>query len=128
MITQNFKQGNNEIKIEIAESLEDAEKNKFPKDIYSKYYINNKKIENYNAMIRFIVDESKKNKAMLVPSNNDLIKQRENMFKRQNEEISNRLQGLKETYSGMNIPEKILNEINKNIDKLDPLTGMRIKQ
>ena len=62
MITQTFKQGDHEIKIESAESIEDAKKNNFKEGTYSKYFLDGKIVENYSALIQFIVGNAKKNK------------------------------------------------------------------
>lgn len=126
MITQEYKQGQHKIKIEIAETLEDAEKNGFSNGEYSRYYVNNKLTDNYMAMMRFIIDESKKNKERLVPIGKDLLKKREEMFLRQEEAMSQQLRKLKEAYSKMGIPEKALENINDIINKLDPITNIRV--
>jgi hypothetical protein len=127
MITQTFKQGKHEIKIESAESLEDAEKNNFPSGIYTKCYVDGKLVENYMAMIRFIVDEAKKNKQTLIPSGPDLIKQREKMFENQKKEVYDHLDKLKKQYGEMGLPEKAFEKIEDFMEKIDP-SGVRIKE
>lgn len=128
MITQNYKQGKNEIKIEIAETLEDAKENNFSDGEYNRFYINGRKTDNYMAMIQFIVGESKKNKSKLVPTGEDLNKLRVEMINNQRKEISNRLQQLKNTYKNMGVSEDVLKQMNDAIDKIDPITGLRVKK
>jgi len=126
MITQQYQQGEHSIKIEIAESLEDAELNNFKKGEYTRYYINNKLTDNYYAMIRFIIEEAKKNKQRFIPSGTEIMKKREELFQKQNETISEYLKKLKEQYKNMSIPENILENVNEIIDKMDPITNTRI--
>lgn len=127
MITQTYKQGEHEIKIESAESLQDAKSNGFRNGQYTKFYVNGKLTDNYMAMIRFIVDESKKNKSRLVPSGRSLIEMRNEMFDRQKKSISDQLENLKNQYGEMGIPNNILDKTNDFIDKINPM-GIRVKE
>lgn len=127
MVTQKYKQGDNDIKIESAESLADAKENGFEEGEYHKYYVNGKITKNYMAMIRFIVDESKKNMNRMVPTGPKLSELREEMIDRQNKSISEQLNKIKHQYSVMNISEDFLNKSNNFIKKIDPI-GMRIKE
>lgn len=127
MITQTHKQGDHKIKIESAESLADAEKNGFKQGEYHRYYVDGKLTDNYMAMIRFIVDESKKNNNRMIPTGPALADLRSEMFDRQKKEISKQLDRIKREYSQLGIPEDILKKSNDFINKLDPI-GMRIKE
>lgn len=127
MITHSFKQGNNKITVESAESLQDAKKNNFREGEFVRHYVNGKATGNYMAMIRFIVDESKKNKKRFIPDGASLIKLKEEMFERQREDISNNLSELKKQYSCSGTPADVLATVNNFIDKVDPI-GVRIKE
>lgn len=127
MITQAYKQGEHTIKIESAESLEDMKKNDFKEGEYHRYYVDGKLTGNYMAMIRFIVDESKKNQTRLIPSGPSLETLRKEMIQRQDEAIHEQLNKIRKEYSQMVIPSDILKKSNDFINKIDPL-GMRIKE
>ena len=84
MITQTYKQGTHEIKIKIAESIDDAKKNNFENGVYAKYYIDNKRIANYYAMIKFISDEAKKTYQPIIQDEKKLLQIRNEMLNNQN--------------------------------------------
>ena len=125
MITQIFKQGDHEIKIESAESLEDAKKNGFPEGIYSRQFINGKIVDNYVAMMRFITEEAKTNNSKLIPNEKDLVKTRNEMLRTQNSAILKQMEELKKQYGQMNLPENVLKNIDDMIDKMNP-AGVRV--
>jgi mevalonate pyrophosphate decarboxylase len=127
MITQKYKQGEHEIKIESAESLQDAQNNNFKEGEYTKFYVNGKLTDNYMAMIRFIVDEVRTNGNNPVPTGMDLMKQRTEMFEKQNEEINKHLNNIKNQYGEMGISQDIVDKVDEFIGKIDP-TGMRVKK
>ncbi len=127
MITQEYKQGKHTIKIESAESIEDAKKHSFREGEYTRCYVNDKLTDNYMAMIRFIVEEAKTNQETLIPSGPDLMKLREQMFENQNKEITNQLNKLKEQYKGLNLPPDVFGKVDDFINKIDP-SGVRIKK
>lgn len=127
MITQKYKQGEHEIKIESAESLQDAQDNNFKEGEYTKFYVNGKLTDNYMAMIRFIVDEARSNGNNPVPTGIDLMKQRTEMFEKQNEEINKHLNNIKNQYGEMGISQDIIDKVDEFIGKIDP-TGMRVKK
>lgn len=127
MITQTYKQGEHNIKIESAESLDDAQQNNFRDGEYTRFYVNDKLVDNYMAMIRFMVDEVKNNKNNLVPNSKELMKQREKMFEKQNDEINKQLKNLKKQYGEMGIPENVINKIDDFIVKINPI-GIRVKK
>jgi len=127
MITQEFKQGKNTIKIESIESLDDGKSNDFGEGEYTRFYINDKRTDNYMAMVQFIVAEAKENKTVPIPNTKDLMKQRNEMFKRQGEEINKQLEELKKQYGEMGLPTDIIDKIDEFKDKIDPM-GVRVKQ
>jgi hypothetical protein len=119
MITQTFKQGDNEIKICVAESIDDAEKNNLPPGVNHKVYVNGKYTDNYMAMIQFIVDESHKNQSKFIPTEKDSVKLRNEMLQSQKKEIIEQLNMLKEKYSTSGVDEKSLNSIDELISQMD---------
>ena len=127
MITRSFKQGDNKITIESAESLQDARENNFKEGEFVRHYVNGKLTDNYMAMIRFIVDESKKNKKRFIPEGKNIQKIREEMLLKQKEDISKNLSELKKQYGCSGAPEDVLEIANNFIDKIDPI-GVRIKK
>lgn len=126
MITQIHTQGKNEIKIETAESVEDAKKNNFKEGEYSRYYVNGKLVENYLAMIRFIVDSVQTNKEAFMPQGN-FMEMRKDMLLNQNKAIRESMENLKKQYKDMNVPEHILKDIDSAIKKIDE-RGVRISE
>ena len=126
MIIQKYQQGKNEIKVESAESVKDAKDNNFTEGTYSRYYVNGKQVSNYMSMIKFIIEETKTNKTNIIPNKEESARIRKEMFQRQHAEISNQLQELKKQYSTMDIPQDALDKMNDYIDKLDPITNMRV--
>lgn len=127
MITTKYQQGSHEIKIESAESLEDAKNNGFPEGIYSRQYIDGKIVDNYMAMIRFITEEAKNNNSKLIPTEKDLMKTRNEMLKNQAIEMNKQLEELKAHYKQAGIPENVLEKVNDMIDKMNPI-GVRIAE
>ena len=125
MVTQEFQQGKHKIKIESAESLEDAKKNNFAEGNYSRYYVNGKAIDNYMAMIKFITEEAKVNNSALISDEKDLLRTRNKMLETNNKEISAQLENLKKQYKEMGIPDNLLQDVNKMIDKINPM-GIRV--
>lgn len=123
MITQIFNQGGNEIKIEAAESIEDAERNNFVKGEYSRYYINGKKTDSYMSIVKFMIDESKNNKKRIVPRNNELMKMREQLFQNQKKSIEDYVGKIKNQPGAS--PD-ILEKIDDYVKKLDPTTNVRV--
>jgi hypothetical protein len=67
MITQTFKQGKNEIRIESPESVDDIKKSGFKEGQNCRIFINGKETDNYMAMIQFIVAETVKNESSFIP-------------------------------------------------------------
>jgi len=123
MITQKHKQCDNEIVIETAESIEDAKKNNFKEGEFNRYYVNGKLIENYLAMVRFIIEETKKNKKAFIPETN-LNESRNQMLQNQNNAMRDQMNKLKEQYKSLSVPESVLQSIEHAISKIDE-RGMR---
>lgn len=128
MITQKYQHGENEITIESAESIEDSEKNNFRKGEYVRYKINGKKVENYLAMIRFIVNETQKSKTTMIPTGEKIQELRKEMMNRQHEEISKQIEELRKQVNINNgYTDEIKRHMNDFLDKTDPI-GVRIKK
>lgn len=127
MITQKFKQGKHEIRIENAESLEDAKKNNFPDGVYNRFFINGKPVTNYMAFVRFIVDEIKNNKTEIIPQSTDLIKKRNEIIQKNNENIKKEMLKVKELYGKHPVANEMLKNIDDVIKKIDE-NGVRINE
>jgi len=127
MITQHLKQSNNDIRIESAESVEDAKNNNFIKGEYVRYFINGKQVQSYAAMIKFIIEETKKNGEKFSADKNELKKIRRQMIQNQTDSLKKHLNELKRQYINMGISENALTDINKMIEKIDE-RGIRINE
>lgn len=126
MITQKYKQGDNEIKIESAESIEDAKKNGFSAGENVRYFVN-EKLTNYYTMVQFMVSETRKNKKKFIPEEKNLMKLRDQMLETQKEEMRQGFEDLKKTYEGLNVPEHILKDIDNSISKINQI-GVRVTE
>ena len=124
MITQEYKQGNHIIKMETAESLQDAKDNNFPEGIYTKCYVDNKHVDNYMAMMKFIVDNARTNNESLIPTGEDFNEQRKRMLENQQKAIMDEVKKITDNYE---IPEQALNHIKSFLDKINPM-GVRVKE
>jgi hypothetical protein len=128
MIIQTLDQGVNKIRIENAESLEDAEKNNFKVGEYSRYFINDKPVASYMTMIKFIMEETKKNNKSFVPNTKDLIEQRKKMLTDQKNMMKKQLEDVKKAYGNMgSMGEAMLGTIDGMIEKLNE-SGIRVRQ
>lgn len=126
MITQKFKQGNNEIIIESAETLEDAEKNGFPQGVYSRFSINGKQIQSYLTLVKFIAEETKKNKnPYLLQNKDELMEHRKKMILQEREEIKKQYEAVKTRYGKTEHTEQMLKLIDEMIEKVDEY-GIRV--
>jgi hypothetical protein len=123
MITQEYIQGSHKIKIETADSIDDAKANGFHEGEYSKYYIDGKLCDNYTAMMRFIVDETRNNRNSLVSSPEKIQKMRKELFQKQQKLFTDQMNILREQYK--DIPENIMIDMNSYLSKLDPATNIR---
>lgn len=129
MITQTYKQGIHEIRIENAESLEDAKKNGFKDGEYSRYFVDGKPVENYLLLMRFIVEETKNNQNPILNDKKALENMRKKMIEAQNNEMKKALENLKKQYKeyGASIPESVFSEIDNAINKIDQF-GIRVQR
>ena len=127
MITQVFTQGKNRIKIESAESIQDANDNKFKNGEFSRFYINDVKVDNYMSMMRYIIEETKKNKEKVAQNKENLILQRKHMMENQKKIMSEQLMQLREQYKDMNISPEYMQIIDEYIEKTDEYGVRRIK-
>ena len=128
MIVQNFKNGKSEIRFENAESLEDAQKNGFPEGVYTRYFFNGKPIQNYQAMVRLIIDETKKTgNKFIPPSKEELKKMQSDMINRQKQEMLNQYKKLRNEYKKIGLSEVFLKQFDENISKIN-LLGVRVTE
>ena len=126
MITQSFKNGETEIRFESAESIEDAKKNGFADGMYSRFFINNKPVQNYMALIRHIIDETKRTGQRFIPPNPEALKNlQKEVIKKQNESIRSQISQLQAQYKQQGAPEYLLKQLDDAMDKLD-ITGVRV--
>jgi hypothetical protein len=125
MITQEYTLGIHKIKIESVESLADAEKNGFKQGEYSRYFVDNKRTDNYMAMIRFIVDESAQNHSQMIPSGQTIIELRNKLFENQGKMLQEQIFKIRKTYQSMDLPDNVLIQVNEYLNKIDPVTNIR---
>ena len=125
MITQTINQGKNIIKIESAESLEDAQKNKFSEGEFVRYFINGKTVTSYGVLIKFIIDETYRNKESFVPDGKNLLKIRRELFQKQNDEMRKNLENIKKQYKDFSIDSAFMKNIDEMIDKINE-EGVRV--
>lgn len=111
MITQIFKQGENVIRFEQPETIEESKKVGLKPGQGQRYFINDKETDNIMAVMRFIIDESKKNKQNFIPS--DMKKARENLFKAQQKAMDDQVEMVKQHYKSMNAPQEVIDQIDK---------------
>jgi len=127
MITQKYMQGKNEIRIETAESIEDAKKNSFKEGECSRYFVNDKPVSNYMTLIRYITEEIHLNKSSLVPDKEKLEELRREMLTTQNNAMKKNLESLKAEYGQMHVPDHVMKELDSMIQKIDEY-GVRVHE
>jgi hypothetical protein len=125
MITQTIKQGKNIIRIENAESPEDAQKNNFKSNEYSRYFINDKPVSSYMVLIKYIIEETQKNKESFIPDRQNLEKIRKEMFGKQKASMKDQAEKIREHYKDFKIDESVLKNFDEMIDKIDEF-GIRV--
>jgi len=125
MITQVYNQGTHEIKIEVAENLEDAAANNFRTGEYSRYYIDGKKTDTYMSMVQFLIAESRNNKQRIIPDNVELMKMRKQLFDNQKKSLDDQMTKIKQQYKNIGLPQDVLEKIDDYMKKLDPTTNIR---
>lgn len=125
MITQKFNQDKNEIRIESAESINDAKANGFEKGIYSRYFVNDKPVKNYQAMIRFIVDESQKNNSRFIPDEKNAVKMRNQMLENKNKEMKDFIDDLRNKYKAAGMDTTDFDNYNEMLKKMNSIGVMQ---
>jgi hypothetical protein len=123
MISQEYIQGKNKIRIDSAESIEDAKRNMFNDGEYSRYFVNNK-IVTYGTLMNTIIAEAKENKNSVIKNEQELLKSRNEMLNNQTKVMKDSIRDLKQHYKTLNVPQNIFDEIDKFYDKID-LSGVR---
>jgi hypothetical protein len=127
MITQKYMQGKNEIRIETAESIEDAKKNGFREGECSRYFVNGNPVSSYMTLIRYIAEEIHLNKSSLVPDGKKLEELRREMLTSQNNLMKKNLESLKAEYGQMHVPDHVMKELDSMIQKIDEY-GVRVHE
>lgn len=126
MIIQSFNNGETEIRFENAESIEDAKKNGFSEGVYTRYFINDKLITNYQALIRYIIEETQKTgKRFIPPTPESLRELQKKIINKQKEEMVSQYKRVQEEYKNMNMPDEVIKQFDDAIEKID-LIGMRV--
>ena len=125
MISQKFNNGETEILIESAVTLQDAKDNNLPDGVYSRMSIDGKPINSPMELMNIIVRETQKTgKRFLPQSNEELKKIRQAAISRQVDEIKKNYLKMKAHYKEYNVPDDILAKVDEMIAKLD-IVGMR---
>lgn len=128
MITQKFKNGETEIKVEHAESIEDAEKNGFSEGLYSRFYVNGKIVTNYMAMVQHIVDETKRTGNRFVPPTRTELKElQKKAVKSQADLIRKQFEKQKELAIKSGSGAELIKQFDEAMEKID-LAGVRVVQ
>lgn len=128
MITQSFTNGQSEIRFENAESIEDAKANGFAEGNYTRFFINNKPVQNYMALVRSIVEETQKTGKRFVPPTPEALRNlQKEVVAKQNNEMRTGLMNLQAQYKQMGAPEQMLRQLDEAIDKID-ISGVRVVQ
>jgi len=117
MITQKFNQGDSEIIIETAESLEDAKKHGFKQDNFTRYFINGKSVESYMHIMSFIIEETQKNKQQFSYDQKSLVEKRNEMIAKQKETIRESFDHMRENLIKQGVPESVISHFNKVVDE-----------
>ena len=127
MITQKFKNGESEIRIESAESQADATTNGFPEGNYSRYFINDKPVDSYFAIINHIIDSTKKGGAFKTPTKDELLKLQKDVIENQKKAMREQMEMLKKQYASIKLPDEVLAQFDKIFESID-LVGVRVAQ
>ena len=106
--------------------MEDAKKNGFTEGSYTRFFINNKPVQNYMALVRHIIDETKRTGQRFIPPNPEALKNlQKEVIKQQNESIRSQISQLQAQYKQQGAPEYLLKQLDDAMDKLD-ITGVRV--
>ena len=115
MIVQEHKAGNSTIRVEQAESLEDAKKNNFPTGIFSRYLVDGKSVT-YTAMVHYIISKSKENAKTLAMTKEEVEKKQRQAIENQKKGLKESFNLLKKEYEKNNAPKEVLDQIDNHVD------------
>ena len=128
MISQKFNNGETEILIESAVTLQDAKENNLPDGVYSRMSVNGKPINSPMELMNLIISETQKTgKRFLPQSDEELKKIRQSAINSQMDEIKKNYLKMKAHYKEFNAPVEAINKIDELIAKLD-MAGMRVAE
>ena len=126
MITQSYKNGEKEIRFEHAESMEDAKKNGFTDGVYTRFFIDNKPVQNYMALMTHIISETQRTGKRFIPPSPEALKAlQKEVIQTQNNEIRKQLQALQAQYKQQGAPDFALKQLEDAMNKID-ITGVRV--
>lgn len=126
MITQKYKNGNLEIRVESAESVEDAKKNGFAEGQFCRYYINGKPCQAYGEVVAAIIKSSRESREkFVVPSQSDLKKMQSDMMKKHIGAMKKEIENIKKTRPGL--PAAFFSDLESMVEKID-LVGARVRE
>ena len=127
MIIQTFKHKSGDIRIENAETLEEAKKEGFPDGVFSRFFIGDKQVTTYNEVVAHIVKQARAGSVFTPPSVSELKTMQQQMIQKQKDMMIEQLEKLKKTYAGMNIPTEALAHFDKAMDAIN-LAGVRVSE
>jgi hypothetical protein len=126
MITQKFTNGQSEIKIESAISMEDAKKNNFPEGNLSRIFIDDKPIQSQMEMINHIVKEVKITGKRFYPQSHEELRKIQNeVFTTHTNALKQNMLKLKAQYKSMEAPDYLIKQIDEMMTKID-VAGVRV--
>ena len=128
MITQKYKNGESEIRIESATSLEDAKANGFEDGVFSRFFIDDKPTFSHMGLVDHIIRQTLKSGKKFYPDNEIELKDlQKKLITTQTDMLKEHYLKLKEQYKELQAPESVLAQLDDVVKKLD-LAGMRIAE
>lgn len=127
MIKQTFKHSDGDIRIENAETLDEARKEGFPEGVFTRYFIGDKPVSTYGEVIQYILKSAKRGSMFQPPKKDDLKTMQQNMIREQKNMMITQLENLKKSYGGANVHPDVLKQFDKAIEAID-LSGVRVTQ
>jgi DNA mismatch repair ATPase MutS len=128
MITQRYKNGESEIRIESATSIEDAKENGFEEGTFSRFFIDDKPTFSHMGLVDHIIRQTLKSGKKFYPDNEVELKQlQKELITTQTDMLKEYYVKLKEQYKELQAPESVLAQLDDVVKKLD-LAGMRIAE
>jgi len=124
MIIKEMVQNNNKIRIETAVNADDAEKNNFNNGEYSRFFVNDKKV-NYGTLIQYMIKETYNNRKSFTYDRNEIIKQRNEILKENNAALKKKIIELKKKYTSFGYSDDAISSMDEMIEKIDEY-GVRI--